>query len=84
MKIGMRKPSLKKSLKARTTAKWKRQAKRAVIPGYDKTSSTTSTAGNTIRRRLLPRLTRQMAPFERTVRIQSRNCSSWATLVIKR
>lgn len=36
MKIGMRKPSLKKSLKARTTVKWKRQAKRAVIPGYGK------------------------------------------------
>lgn len=34
MKIGMRTPSLKKSLKARTTSKWKRQAKRALIPGY--------------------------------------------------
>ncbi len=34
MKIGFRKPSLKKSLKARTTAKWKRQAKKAIIPGY--------------------------------------------------
>lgn len=34
MKIGMRKPSLKKSLKARTTGKLKRQIKRAVIPGY--------------------------------------------------
>ena len=30
----MRKPSLTKSLKARTTSKWKRQAKRALIPGY--------------------------------------------------
>lgn len=30
----MRTPSLKKSLKARTTSKWKRQAKRALIPGY--------------------------------------------------
>ena len=36
MKVGFRKPSLKKSLKARTTAKWKRQAKKAVIPGYGK------------------------------------------------
>lgn len=34
MKIGIRTPSLKKSLKARTTSKWKRQAKRALIPGY--------------------------------------------------
>ena len=34
MKIGKRTPSLKKSLKARTTSKWKRQAKRALIPGY--------------------------------------------------
>lgn len=30
----MRTPSLKKSLKARTTSKWKRQIKKAVIPGY--------------------------------------------------
>lgn len=36
MKIGMRKPSLKKSLKARTTGKWKRQLKRQFIPGYGK------------------------------------------------
>lgn len=34
MKIGIRKPSLKRSLKARTTSKWKRQMKKAVIPGY--------------------------------------------------
>lgn len=39
MKIGFRKPSLKKSLKARTTAKWKRQAKKAIIPGYGKKGS---------------------------------------------
>ena len=36
MKIGMRTPSLKKSLKARTTSKWKRQAKKAIIPGSGK------------------------------------------------
>ena len=36
MKIGMRKPSLTRSLKARTTSKWKRQAKNAIIPGYGK------------------------------------------------
>lgn len=34
MKIGVRKPSLKKSIKARTTGKVKRNIKRAVIPGY--------------------------------------------------
>jgi len=36
MKIGMRKPSLKKSIKARTTGKAKRAIKKAVIPGYGK------------------------------------------------
>lgn len=34
MKIGVRKPSLKKSIKARTTGKAKRAVKKAVIPGY--------------------------------------------------
>lgn len=34
MKFGPRKPSLKKSLKARTTGKAKRAAKKALIPGY--------------------------------------------------
>ena len=36
MKIGMRKPSLKKSIKARTTGKAKRALKKALIPGYGK------------------------------------------------
>lgn len=36
MKFGMRKPSLKKSLKARTTGKAKRALKKAIIPGYGK------------------------------------------------
>lgn len=36
MKVGVRKPNLKKSLKARTTGKAKRQLKKAVIPGYGK------------------------------------------------
>lgn len=36
MKIGMRKPSLKKSIKARTTGKAKKALKKAVIPGYGK------------------------------------------------
>lgn len=36
MKIGMRKPSLTKSLKARTTAKYKRKVKKAFIPAYGK------------------------------------------------
>lgn len=34
MKFGMRKPSIKRSISARTTGKWKRQMKKAVIPGY--------------------------------------------------
>jgi hypothetical protein len=34
MKFGMRKPSLKRSLKARTTGRAKRAVKRSVIPGY--------------------------------------------------
>lgn len=36
MKFGMRTPSLKKSIKARTTGKAKRAVKKAVIPGYGK------------------------------------------------
>lgn len=36
MKIGFRKPSLKKSFRARTTGKWKRRAKKAVNPLYGK------------------------------------------------
>lgn len=36
MKIGMRKPSIKKSVKARTTGKAKRKVKKAVIPAYGK------------------------------------------------
>jgi len=36
MKIGMRKPSLKRSLKARTTGRAKRAVKKAVIPVYGK------------------------------------------------
>ncbi len=36
MKFGMRKPSLKKSISARTTGKAKRKLKKALIPGYGK------------------------------------------------
>jgi len=36
MKFGIRKPSLKKSFKARTTGRLKRAVKKAVIPGYGK------------------------------------------------
>jgi len=36
MKFGMRKPSLKKSFKARTTGKLKRQVKSAINPLYGK------------------------------------------------
>lgn len=39
MKIGMRKPSIKKSISARTTGKAKRAVKKAVIPGYGKKGS---------------------------------------------
>ena len=34
MRIGMRKPSVKRMIKARTTDRAKRAVKRAVIPGY--------------------------------------------------
>ena len=36
MKFGMRTPSIKKSISARTTGKAKRAIKKAIIPGYDK------------------------------------------------
>lgn len=36
MKIGIRKPSIKKSFKARTTGKAKRKIKKALISGYGK------------------------------------------------
>ena len=36
MKIGMRKPRVKKMVKARTTGKIKRKVKKALIPGYGK------------------------------------------------
>lgn len=36
MKFGMRKPSVKRSIKARTTGRAKRAVKKAVIPGYGK------------------------------------------------
>lgn len=36
MKVGVRKPSIKKSIKARTTGKAKRAVKKAVVPGYGK------------------------------------------------
>lgn len=36
MKYGMRKPSVKKSIKARTTGRAKRAVKKAVVPGYGK------------------------------------------------
>ena len=35
MKFGMRKPSIKRSLKASTTGRAKRAIKKAVVPGYD-------------------------------------------------
>lgn len=34
MRIGMRKPSVKRMINARTTGRAKRAVKRAVIPGY--------------------------------------------------
>ena len=36
MKFGMRKPSVKKSISARTTGRAKRTIKKAFIPGYGK------------------------------------------------
>lgn len=36
MKFGFRKPNFKKSLRARTTGKFKRSIKRAFVPGYGK------------------------------------------------
>ena len=36
MKFGLRTPSLKKSISARTTGQLKRAVKRAIIPGYGK------------------------------------------------
>ena len=36
MKFGMRKPSWKKSLAARTTGRVKRSIKKSIIPGYGK------------------------------------------------
>ncbi len=39
MKSGRRTPSLKKSIKARTSGKAKRAIKKAVIPGYGKKGS---------------------------------------------
>ena len=39
MKFGIRKPSLKRSIKARTTGKSKRAIKKAVVPGYGKKGS---------------------------------------------
>ena len=36
MKFGLRTPSLKRSIKARTTGKLKRKVKKALIPGYGK------------------------------------------------
>ncbi len=36
MKFGLRKPSLKRSLRARTTGRVKRSVKKALIPGYGK------------------------------------------------
>ena len=36
MKYGIRKPSLRKSISARTTGRAKRAVKRALIPGYGK------------------------------------------------
>ena len=39
MKFGMRKPSIKRSISARTTGKTKKAVKKAFIPGYGKKGS---------------------------------------------
>ena len=38
MKLGMRKPSIKRSIKARTTGRLKRSVKKSVIPFYGQKS----------------------------------------------
>ena len=39
MKFGLRTPSLKRSISARTTGRAKRAVKKAIIPGYGKKGS---------------------------------------------
>ena len=39
MKFGMRKPSIKNSIVAKTTGRVKRSVKKAIIPGYGKKGS---------------------------------------------
>lgn len=39
MKFGMRKPSIKKSIVAKTTGRVKKSVKKAIIPGYGKKGS---------------------------------------------
>ena len=39
MKFGMRKPSIKKSIVAKTTGRAKKSVKKAIIPGYGKKGS---------------------------------------------
>lgn len=39
MKVGMRKPSVKKSISVRTKGKATRKVKKAVVPGYGKKGS---------------------------------------------
>ena len=39
MKFGMRKPSIKKSIAAKTTGREKRSVKKTIIPGYGKKGS---------------------------------------------
>lgn len=39
MKFGMRKPSIKKSIAARTTGRAKRSINKAIIPGYGEKGS---------------------------------------------
>lgn len=45
MKFGMRKPSVKRSISVRTTGTWKRQAKKAIIPGYGKKDNSVNSGG---------------------------------------
>jgi hypothetical protein len=60
VKIGIRTPSIKKSIKARTTGKWKRDIKKAIIPFYGqregleslKTQKERSITGFTVEQRL--------------------------------
>ena len=56
MKFGMRTPSLKRSISARTTGQLKRSVKRAIIPGYGKKGVQRSSRKNQGNKKIIYRL----------------------------